>query len=322
MVQKKRKSKYANRYAAPLGGVFIVLCVIGLINVVGLCFNFTRSILDNSVSKQAYATRLLPIVMFDPPPFEDPIMIPAEDILMYSIWSTILEYDREELQYDDSLSVIVSASEVDIKAFSLFGPDVKLTHGLISPYQSYYYVKETKSYHVPIDILTGISTPRVETINKKGDTIELHVGYVPPADILNVDLENTGNYESKPVKYMDYILKKGKTDYYLHAIREPVGGAVPGLAGPNGNTILEQPQTNGNSNQETLVPTPPIASSDDVENSSQSSSSNDSSSDDSSSDDSSSDDSSSNDSSSDDSSSDDSSSDDSSSDEEDESSKS
>ena len=237
MDKYRRKRKYSNRFAAPIGGVFIVLCIIGLINVVGLCFNFTRSILDNSVSKQAYATRLLPIVMFDPPPFEDPTTIPETDILMYSIWSTILDTDRENLQYDDNMAVVVSASEVDIKAFSLFGPDVKLTHGMISPYQNYYYIKETKSYHVPIEVLTGISTPRVESINKIDDTIELRVGYVPPANILNVDIENTGNYESEPGKYMDYILKKGKVDYYLYAIREPIGGSVPGLYVPNKGTV-------------------------------------------------------------------------------------
>lgn len=256
----RRRPHKRNRYAAPIGGVFIVLCIIGLIDIIGFCVTITQNILDHAGTKQSYATRLLPIVMFDPPPFTDPVNLPSTDLLTYSLWSAILSTERDELVYDDTLGVVVSANQVDMQAFTLFGPDVQIVHGTIGAYQTYYYVQETRSYHVPINAISGVSTPRVESITKSGDTVELRVGYVPPTNILNIDLDNTGQYDSEPVKYMDYILKEGATDMYVYAIREPAGGSVPDYYMPSiedmygdgsGNTMegLLPPSTSTNAPQ-------------------------------------------------------------------------
>ena len=61
-----------NRYAAPIGGVFIILCLVGFFTVASVCLNATKSLLDNSKAKQEYERMLLPVVIFDPVPFETP----------------------------------------------------------------------------------------------------------------------------------------------------------------------------------------------------------------------------------------------------------
>ena len=45
--KRKRRSKYA----LPLGGVFLVLAVIGLIYVAGFCIRLTNQIMDNTREK-------------------------------------------------------------------------------------------------------------------------------------------------------------------------------------------------------------------------------------------------------------------------------
>ena len=40
-----------NRHAAPIGLVFIVLCVIGLCTVFNWCYGLTRTLADNTAQK-------------------------------------------------------------------------------------------------------------------------------------------------------------------------------------------------------------------------------------------------------------------------------
>lgn len=213
-----------NRYAAPIGGVFIILCIVGFFTVVAACFNFTRSILDNSGQKQEYEEMLLPVVMFDPPPFEDPVNLRDTDLLQYSIWATVLGEKRDTYEYDDDLSLVIPSSDVDMTAYHLFGPDVTLKHDSFGDYEiSYYYEEAIKSYHVPVTAMTGFYIPSVEEIVKKGDVIQLKVGYVPPQNALDVDFSGKGNNEPAPDKYMTYELHKGKDGYYLYAIKDVEG---------------------------------------------------------------------------------------------------
>lgn len=238
MASKTKKSSRYSRYAAPIGGVFILLCVIGFCTLIVTCFNFTRSLLDNSGTKHVYESKLLPVLMFDPPPFEDPKTLRTVDLLMYSVWATVLGDKRDTYQYDDNLSLVIPASDVEMTAFNLFGPDVALSHDTFGDYEvTYLYDTATKSYHVPVTAMTGFYTPSVEEIVKNGDTLLLRVGYIPPATALNIDFSGKGDREQKADKYMTYELRKGKSEYYLYAIRDVEGAKF--LTGSDANPLLD-----------------------------------------------------------------------------------
>ena len=167
---------------------------------------------------------LLPVVIFDPVPFENPVNIDNASLLQYSIWSTAMGEKRSQYEYDDADMMIIPASDIDVAAQQLFGPDVKLEHRSFGDLQdSYLYDEEIRSYHVPIITITGFATPRVEEINKiSGDTVELRMGYVPPSTILNLDEDgNLGNPE--PEKYMIYEMHKNRNGWYLYAIKDLPG---------------------------------------------------------------------------------------------------
>ena len=205
-------SSRRNRYAAPIGGVFIILCFVGFFTVASFCLNITKGLLDNSRKKQEYETMLLPVVIFDPVPFEDPVNIDNASLLQYCIWATALGDKREQYEYDDNNMVVIPASDIDVTALRLFGPDVKLDHRSFGDLEnSYLYEEDIRSYHVPIITMTGFATPKVEEINKtSGDVIELKMGYVPPSTIL--DLDASGNIqEPEPQKYMIYELHRGRS---------------------------------------------------------------------------------------------------------------
>ena len=213
-----------NRYAAPIGGVFIILCLVGFFTVASFCLNTTKSLLDNSARKKEFERMLLPVVIFDPVPFENPVNIDNASLLQYSIWATAMGEKRSQYEYDDADMMIIPASDIDVAAQQLFGPDVKLEHRSFGDLQdSYLYDEEIRSYHVPIITITGFATPRVEEINKiSGDTVELRMGYVPPSTILNLDEDgNLGNPE--PEKYMIYEMHKNRNGWYLYAIKDLPG---------------------------------------------------------------------------------------------------
>ncbi len=214
-----------NRYAAPIGGIFVILCLVGFATVVMLCFNLTRNVLDNSGKKHEYEKMLLPVVMFDPAPFEDAVNFDGLSLLQSSIWATLLGEDRDKYELDDNLMLVVPASDVDVTASNLFGPNITLTHSTFGDYEiTYVYDESTRSYHVPVDVMTPSYTPQVEEIEKKGDTLLLRVGYVPPSSVMDITFTEKGITNSTtPVKYMVYELHKGRNGYFLYAVRDVEG---------------------------------------------------------------------------------------------------
>lgn len=218
---------HRRRYAAPIGGIFIILCLIGLMALIGACFNFTRDILNHAGRKHQYEWMLLPVVMFDPPPFEDAVNFDGLSLLQSSIWATLLGEARDKYDQDDNFMLVVPASDVDVTASNLFGPDVVLNHGSFGDFEiSYVYDEDTRSYHVPVDVITPSYTPSVEKITRKGDTLWLRVGYVPPSSVMDITFTNEGITNSTtPAKYMNYELHRGRNGYYIYAVRDVEGAA-------------------------------------------------------------------------------------------------
>ncbi len=211
---------HKNKYAAPVGGVFILLALIGLIALGAFCVQFTRSILDNSGEKEMFEDIITPVLMFDPVPFEkvsdtDPVFL-----LQSSLWSTMLGEKRDSYKFDALGRLIVPASDVDVTCARLFGPDVKLQHQTFGDYEvTYVYDDSTKTYYAPVNLQANQYMPSVERVVKKGDVFTLTVGYIPPANAWTQSKNGESN-EPVPVKEMIYELVKNKKSYQLVAIRD------------------------------------------------------------------------------------------------------
>lgn len=95
------KTNARNRHAAPIGLVFIVLCVIGLCTVFNWCYGLTRNLADNTAQKTKYEQMLLPVVMFDPPDFTDPATCDNEFLLQSSLWACMLGERRGSYEFDE-----------------------------------------------------------------------------------------------------------------------------------------------------------------------------------------------------------------------------
>ena len=95
MSKKARRRKYSA--AMPIGGVFVLLAVIGLITVIVFGVRATENLIDNSKQKEEFERIILPVLMFDPVPFEDPNEMGNLPLLRASIWSAILDNSEKYL---------------------------------------------------------------------------------------------------------------------------------------------------------------------------------------------------------------------------------
>ena len=150
------KTNARNRHAAPIGLVFIVLCVIGLCTVFNWCYGLTRNLADNTAQKTKYEQMLLPVVMFDPPDFTDPATCDNEFLLQSSLWACMLGERRGSYEFDEYGRMVIPAADVDAQAVSLFGQNIKLEHMTIGDMENaYQYDSDIASYHVPIIAMTA-----------------------------------------------------------------------------------------------------------------------------------------------------------------------
>ncbi|MCI8441422.1 MAG: hypothetical protein HFG27_02670 [Provencibacterium sp.] len=217
-VHKRRR----NRAAAPIGALVLVLAAAGLCALIMLSINLTHQILDNSREKQRFEKLVQPVLMFDPPPFEDVTTLPDTTVLEAALWATMLGEKRETYAFDAQGNLILPSSDVDVESAKLFGPELSLKHqSFPSDFGiSYEYDESSKAYRIPVASATTLYTPRVDEIEREGDIYSLLVGYIPPGTAWNTDI--TGNKtEPDPHKFMVYKLQKKGRNYQLIAIENP-----------------------------------------------------------------------------------------------------
>ncbi len=238
-----------NKYAAPVGGIFLLLALIGLVAVGFFCVRFTQGLLDNTQEKREFERIIYPVLMFDPVPFEhaedaDPLML-----LQASIWSTLLGEKGDSYQENAIGWKIVPASDVDVACAQLFGPQVQLEHQTITNFvdTTYTYDESTRTYYVPVDGVTPFYTPSVQRVVKEGDVYTLEVGYVAPTTAWSYE-----QTEPEIEKLMIYELLRVDGHYQLTAIRDlPTGSSQA----PTGwNTFGEQTRPGLTSSQAAPVP--------------------------------------------------------------------
>ena len=221
-VKKKRR----NKFAAPLGGAYLILAVIGAIAVIFGAIKAVEKLTDNSKLLRKLELQIMPVMMFDPVPFEDIHDVENNVLLKSSIWSSLYSDKRSGYAYDDNGMILIPVSDVDVAAAKLFGPDVQLVHtSMEDDGISYTYDEENHVYRIPMMAQAGYYTPMIEELKRVGDIYEMKVGYVPPGADWTVDSDGN-KYQPKPDKYMVYNMKKQDGEYYIVGIKDPGEAAI------------------------------------------------------------------------------------------------
>jgi hypothetical protein len=227
-IQPNRRRKH--RFAAPIGGAFLLLAAIGVITIIVLSIRLTQQVLDNQNQKEMFERMIRPVVMFDPVPFESAENLSNTDLLLFSMWSTLTSEKRKNYTYGENQELLVSSSDLDVAARSLFGGVVKLTHESFGNFEARYtYEAEMPMmYSVPVLVELFVYSPRVTEITRDGDYYSLTVEYVPPGSAWTANFEGD-TQEPAADKTMIYVMAQEKDGWHIVKVQDQVIDPDSGL---------------------------------------------------------------------------------------------
>ena len=216
--EKVGKNKKMRRQI--VGVVVFALCAIGIGSIIFNTFNLGTKLFSNEKEKAKYEDLLAPFVMLDPLPFVSLEEAPQNLLLEASIWYTLYHEDLARFDKDEFGAVILPALDIDVTAAKLYGPDFKLVHGTFSDQgMEFKYLEDEKGYVIPITSQTNSYLPQVVDVKTSGGVKRVTMGYLAPYSGTLSDMAQ--NKSGGPVKYTDYVLKKGAgAMYYLVAVEE------------------------------------------------------------------------------------------------------
>lgn len=210
-------NKKTGKAAHFLIGLFVlIMAAIGIISTIGYISDSIKNIIDNTEQKNEFSKFIYPVVICDPPTFDQNTQLKNETIISSAIWDIILYEDKSKYTLDFDY-IIVPEVDVEQHAAKIYGSGLSLEHVTIAAADvSFYYDPEISSYRVPENPKFLTYSPYIEEISKVGESYTLSVGYVSPAPAW---LTLNSDEAPLPEKYVDYIVQKRGSSYTLVAIK-------------------------------------------------------------------------------------------------------
>lgn len=206
-------------WALPLGIIIIIFAIVGVVVAVTAAVRGIAGVLDNSAAeKQKYQTMLVPVVMNDIDEFDDVTKANMTQLIEASVWSIIKgSVNTDEYETEDG-AILFPQADVENAFVSLFGSDVTIEHqSVYSTAFEFEYDSEKQVYKVPITGVDPTYTPKVLTVDEKGNTKILTVAYLSGSEWTQAE---TGEMvEPNPSKYVKVTLRQKDKAYYISAIQ-------------------------------------------------------------------------------------------------------
>lgn len=212
-----RRRTSRKQWAVTVGAVVLLFAFIGAGTVVGWIISGIRGSIDNAVQKEMdrYAAFIRPVVLFDPPVFDDIAHAQNSELLKAAYWAAQEEWKNNEqglsitTMEDGSLRFILPQSELARMSIRLFGAEPSYESFSISGV-AFEYDATNQCFFVPVTSIAGQYVPRVTKIRRDGNTTILTVAYISITAIGD---------DPNPDKIMLYRLMGNKGEEIIHAIQ-------------------------------------------------------------------------------------------------------
>ena len=224
----RRTRRGKRRWPFILGTTCIILALIGLITLFVLGVQGLMGLFNNDEEKAAVEEFIAPVVMMDPPQFEDVADLDSSIVTEIALRAILIENsDSTAFLTDDTGRMIVPFSEVQKKGAAIFGEGIEMVPTTIGDGESSFeYVEVEDSYHIPAFAQSGYYIPKVlELHGAGGSKVKVRVGYIPADETTWSRNEQGEAVMPDPVKYMEYTLEKKDDTYILLAIQPADGSA-------------------------------------------------------------------------------------------------
>jgi len=226
-IPKRLDRTQRRKFATVVGALFTAFAVLGIISTTVFLWKTVSSIFDDSASREKYERFISPVVMVDPTPFTIVENLEDDMLLQSSMWAALTGENRGAYTYDENGQLLVPASDLDVAAVKLYGPNVHIIHRSFDDTDaSYLFDPEISAYRVPSINKVAYSPSVEEIIKGENGVLTLKVGYIAPGNSWTTDI-NEENDEPKPEKYMMYTLSKWEQGYYISSVSYTDPGAAP-----------------------------------------------------------------------------------------------
>ena len=150
------------------------------------------------VNLEQYDDLIWPVVLQDPPEFDEKVPLDNETMLRSSVWDASFRLKEKEELFDENGRLMVSTDELQGSNEKLFGKKLELENFENSDENFFMFDKEKKIFLV--DSISADERPLPKTVSAKvsKNKTRLKVEYFTP------DKEST-----EPEKTMKYLLKRG-----------------------------------------------------------------------------------------------------------------
>ena len=221
--KKKNHPHAMNRLAALVGALILLFAAVGLVTTVVLTGNWIVAVAENQTEKDKFANFIYPLVMQDPPAFENVSKLKSSTILAAGAWNFIINADTSNYEKDEFGFMTVPQSDLEVYATKLFGEGLTFEHQSIGDSEfSFTYNSEDGTYNISDSVLFYTYVPRVTEIQRMDEQIHLRVEYLMPSMKLNASSKD----EEKVAKVMEYILEETQEDdgYKIVAVETILSG--------------------------------------------------------------------------------------------------
>lgn len=205
-------------YRVVFACVMLILAIAGVTGLLS-ALSRTAAVVSNSPTNAKYGSYIAPVVMCDPPPFEDCNHLDANVKIAASIWRNIFQKGRSTYnELDTSGLALMPANTAQSSCAELFRPNATINTSESVCGQIFSHTADDDCFHISAASNADSPVPRVDDIIEEDDALSLAVSYFSRDD------KNFNAGEDKDVvpsvKRMVYNLRldEGTKKYYIHSV--------------------------------------------------------------------------------------------------------
>ena len=212
------RDKAKRRLLFVLGVIILILTVIGTISTVRFAVDFAGDLTSQKTLREQFTRFIYPLVITDPPDFQNAVDLPSPTIISAAVWRIILTGGNENYKRDMGF-MTVPAIDVETSAHTLFGNEkFTITHQTVDNIEiTFEYDAAADSYIVPENPRYMTYTPEVSSFTNVGESYRLSVNYILPSPLSLVE----AGYKDEPIKTMIYTVSRSSGKMTITGIELP-----------------------------------------------------------------------------------------------------
>ncbi len=204
---------------------FLILCLLIMASAVSISAAIGAFRDKNNVfTPEKYDELILPVVMQNPPNFDEKHPLSDDVMAEASIWKLAMEKNKNAEYnpsfFDHNQNLILDYDDVSDACFDLFGREFNKKN--LKNISGGFYFFDSKNNKFIVKSVSGVSCPLGKTVNitKRGNYIQLEVEYIIPSEQFGKDMKLVDSPKIDNRKIYELKSNRFTGDLYISAIKD------------------------------------------------------------------------------------------------------